>query len=225
MKGGLKQKMTNIIKTIKTATLAGLVGLSALVGNVSAAPVCGDIGYIQRNGDASSYEEANAFYKLPAGVKGYTFLDLYNQDGTVFGKTTLTKDIANSSLAGKVQVVHANELLTDGGFGLEAKLPTPKGVVAKVNCTPVWMNGDGVEKDTVKVGYFVAVNLPKAMTLSSFGEVNVANDKGITWGYGEVELAKQIGNLTVGYNASLNSKGDGKLTPEVRSGIAVRYKF
>jgi hypothetical protein len=220
------KNMTNGIKqTIKQITLAGLVGLSTIFGNATAGPISGNVGYIQREKDASSYEEVNAFYGLPMGVKGYTFLDRYNDHGNVFGKTTLTKQIADYPVSAKVQGVHCNEKLIDAGVGLEVKLPTPKGITAKVNATPLWMNGDGKEKDVAKVGYFVAFELPAKMSLSSFGELNVANAKGVTFGYGEVALAKQIGNLSVEYNASLNGKGDGIAKPEVRSGIAVRYKF
>jgi hypothetical protein len=218
----MKNKYT---KTIKSVALAGLLGLSSLLGNAKAGDVSGNIGYVQREETKSSYAEANAFYKLPFDVRGYTFLDLYNQDGGVFGKTTLTREIADSGISARVQAIHGNELCTDVGLGLEAKIPTPKGVTAKVNCTPIWINSDGKEDDTIKVGYFVALDLPWNMALSSFGEANVASPKGITWKYGEVELAKKIGNLSIGYNAGLECKEDGIATPKINNGIAIRYKF
>jgi hypothetical protein len=210
---------------VKSLALASLVGLSTLATNVRAEGIHGNVGYIQREESKDSYAEINAFYKLPLDVRGFTFLDWNNETETYFGKTTLTRAIADTGISARAQIVHVNELSTETGLGLEAKLPTPKGITAKVNCMPYWRNNCGEEKNTVKVGYFVSADLPYNMTLSSFGEANVANPQGITWAYGEVELAKKIGDLSIGYNASLNCQGVGKVTPEIRHGIAVRYNF
>ena len=227
VKGGMKKMTNKFTKAIKSVALAGLVGISSLLGARAEEPakVTGDIGYVQREDTKSSYTEANTFYKLPGKVSGYTFLDLANQGGGVFGKTTITRGLADSGIDAKVQAIHANDACSEVGAGLEAKIPTPKGVFAKVKCTPVWVNSEGKENNKVKAGYFVAMDLPWSMALSSFGEANLANDKGVTWDYGEVELAKKLGNLSVGYNAALVNAGDGKATPEVRNGIALRYKF
>jgi hypothetical protein len=216
----------NISKSIKTITLASLVGLSTILGTARAGSVSGDIGYVAREQNKDSYAEANVFYGLPGKINGYTYLDKYNEDGAVYGKTTLTKAIADSAVSARVQGIHNDEELQHTGIGLEAKLQTPKNIFATVNCTPVWLNGDGQkEEDVIKAKYYISIDLPMKFNLSSFGEVNVANTKGVTWEYGEIELAKRFGNFAIGYNAGLWSKGDGIIAPKIVNGIAVRYKF
>ncbi len=215
------------IKSKISRTLAmGLIGLSCLAGKVQAQDkIHGNIGYIQSEKGTNSYTEANVLYSLPLEIKGYTFLDFYNNKGGFYGKTSLTKEFVKN-ISARFQTVHANETFSETGLGLEAKFPKmADNFSLKLNCMPLWFNSEGQEDNNVKLGYCLSLNLPKDTYLSSFGEWNLANKKGPTWTYGEVELGKKLGNINLAYNAALKFREAGESVPDLEHRVALRINF
>ena len=211
------KKLAHIVRSI---ALAAALGLSISSNNVHAQEsLSGNIGVVRS--EQSVYAEANAFYKPFSDVRGHTFMYLFDDNKGFFGKTTLSKEIGDV-ISLRSQAVHANDLVTKVGFGLEAKIPTPDGLVAKVNYVPFW-KGSGAQDATT--GYSIRAKLPKETYASGFGEVNLTHEKGVTWNYGELELGKNIGNTSFAYTMRLNSQGPGVATPRVDNGVAIRYRF
>ena len=210
----------------KQALVVGATLLSALTGTKANDSFNGDIGVLANRNNRDSYAEANVFYKLPGEVKGYTFMDLYNDGSSgYFGKTELTKSIGKN-LALRTQVVHGNEFATEAGLGLKLTVPgLPKSTFATVYAMPLWANSNGREGNECKVGYFISQDLPANFYASSYGEANVSAANGATWGYGEIELGKKFGNWKVGLDVALNSAGDGKLAPALEARGVARYNF
>ena len=171
---------------------------------------------------------------MPAGISGYTFLDLSRTQTGYFGKTTITKDVAKGfGLRG--QVVHANEPVTRSGAGITYTLPMPgflKGnVFAKVNYMPLWSSnstGKRIENKST-VGYYASVELPKNFSFMSFADINLEAKGGVQWEYGEAEISKKletpIGTFNIGYNAALQNNGAGNPRPTIENRLVVRTGF
>jgi hypothetical protein len=166
------------------------------------------------------YVAANMFYQMPSGIDGFTFVNF--SEGGYYGKTTLKKQI-DEGISVRGQTVHANEPITQTGVGIGAVVPgLPKNTFLEVNYMPAWFDENGLVEDQAQAGYFVSVNLPAGIQLSSFGDWNVTglNPK---WMYGEVEVSKKFGPVSVSYNGALI--GDGDATPDIEHRVAVAAEF
>jgi hypothetical protein len=229
------QIRTSSLRSLVAAGLMAFSGLAGLVGNAEAqtnqpqVKTSGDVTYFARDKSKieapTSYAEINHFTALPYSTRISGFLDLYGDDKGYFGKTIVEKSLTDR-LSFRSHVMHINEPFSQAGFGASYTLPTPKGTFAKLSYLPFFVDSKGNQVDNKQiVGYFVSADLPWNMNAFSFGEINVDGTKGPQWGYGEVEVAKKFGKLSVGANLQLNAKGAGEMTPEFVPGIAVRARF
>lgn len=211
---------------IKNIIAGGLVVLATILPMKASAGLAGQATYFRPVAEETtgSYARAEGFYKLPGDIKGYTFVDL-NKDGKgYFGKTALQKEIVNG-ISARARVIHANDLVSKVGLGANIELPSPKNTKLNLRPMPIWVDADGnrVENES-RVGYFATANLPYGICASSFGDWNVASKDGVQWGYGEVEVSKDLGHgVSAGYNASLTNDGDA--TPDANHRAAVKVKF
>ncbi len=215
------------------STLRGLAGIVALgVAALALSPsktnadVGGNIKYVQTSEESNSlgsYPEANVFYNLPKGISGYTFVDLYNHDGGYFGRTSLTKDFKGTDdLAIKVEGNHINAPLSDVGIGARLDIPNlPESVYADISLMPFYFdnNGNFIERKGL-LQYFASTKLPLDLKLSSFGEWNLRTSN---WEYGEMELARDLGPFSLGYNGVLLNDGDWIPTLEHRASVIVDF--
>jgi len=213
--------MTNKIKTAVCTGLAGLVGLlpmRAKAGNAS-----GHVGYMRSENPQTSYVETSVDYGLPGDVKANTFLDVYN-DGGYFGKTTLTRKITNW-LNARARAIHGNEYFSQAGIGVEAKIPMPNKMFAKLMFMPLWHDGDAPVKNKANAEYVVGADLGKGFDACAWGRINVADPEGPTWCAGGISLYKHAGKWKIGYDANLNSRGAGDLSSKIEHRLGVFRKF
>lgn len=203
---------TNISKIVGAGILSTALASGQIHGDLNA--------HISQLGDKSNYIRTNAFYNMPLGTKGYTFIDL-NKDGTYFGKTFFTKNMGKG-LALKTETKHLNEFHTQTGVGIEyafSKKDTAKSIFdnikyAKVNYLPKFVDKKGETIEcTQALGYSGAIKLPWNTEASSFGQV-IMNEDGANWAYGEAEAIKKFGNKFIGINAALIGKGG--IVPDVK---------
>lgn len=225
-----RNKMKNIFNKLrnKTAATVGalLVCASSLIGQVS-----GDVKYLQPIEGKGAYSEVNAFYGLPFGARGYTFMDF--NEGNYYGKTFVTKALGEKGLALKTETMHANETMTQTGAGVQFNLPAiPNVNYANLNYLPAFVGKDGKvvrdDKGIMKsaLGYAASVNLPGEVELSSFGQV-VIGDKA-KWSYGEVEARKNItksGKVFIAGNIALLSNPTKPLSPKTQARATIGVRF
>jgi hypothetical protein len=226
------QNKQNGLRSLVASSLVGLAALTqgafAQTNNAVQAKTSGDVTYFvseeAKSTSQNSYAEINHSTKLPNGTSVSGFMDLYRNDAGYFGKTVVEQSLTDR-LSLRSHVMHINEPLSQAGFGVSYRLPTP--IFAKVSFLPYFVDTKGQQVDDKQIAaYFVSANLPFNSKIFSFGEINVDGTKGPQWAYGEVELAKNIGSrLSVGANLQLNGQGAGKMTPEAVPRIAVRLKF
>lgn len=219
--------MTNKkIQTAKNLLLASALAMSPLAREAVAAPVSGSVEHLQSTDESKggSYERLNAFYSLPANVKGYTFVEAYH-DGTAFGKTTLTKKVTDKfSIVSQTRSI--NEGFTDTGLGLQLNIPVQKGY-ALIRLVPAWINSEGKSVDNRNIlGFAVGKDLSEKVSAAVFAEMNLGAKKGAEWAYGEAQLMYSVGkDWNIGYNPALRNNGSGKLIPRVEHRFAVQRKF
>lgn len=215
-----------MIKSLKNALIgAGLV--SATCGAVAQAQgnVSGNVEYIQptnTKNNKDAYARINAFYGFPRDVSGFTFLEM--KKGGYFGKTTLDRSIdSEGGLGARVIVEHLGEPVGDAGLGVTQRVPfMPEGAFANIGFMPVWFDKHGNKiENRALAQYFFTFNLPKEIVFSGFGDLNIASGNGVQWEYGEIRLAKKIGNAFIAYNPSLTNNGDAspKLTHRISAGV------
>jgi len=224
----MEQKNTLRTK-IKNILAAGLIGLAGLVQTATAEVkpseirTTGDVTYFvggeAKSGAQTSYLQIDHSTTFPYNFKVSGFMDLYENGNGYFGKTILEKGLVDR-LNLRSHITHVNDPFSQAGLGLSYALPTPKGTYAKVGYLPFFVD----DKQIVCIG--AGIELAKDLTLSAFGEMNIAAEKGPEWCYGEVELAKKFGkHFSVGANLQLNRKGPGEATPEVVPRLSLRYLF
>jgi len=227
---GIRNSLRNILA-------AGIIGLAGLVQTATAEekkPVeirtTGDVTYFiggeAESGAQTSYLQIDHSTSFPYNFKVSGFMDLYEDGNGYFGKTIVEKGLAGR-LNFRGHIVHIDDPFSQAGFGLSYALPTPKGTYAKVGYLPFFLDSEGQHMDHKQALCFGAgVDLAKDVTLSAFGEMNVAAEKGPQWSYGEIELAKKFGkHLSVGANLQLNCQGPGEEAPEVVPRLSLRYRF
>lgn len=208
-------------RIFKKAALLTMVSVASMMP-FNKANAAGDIRYIVPKGKSVTYVETTVAYKLPLGVKGSTFIDLYSGDGGYFGKTAFEKRvIGNAGL--KSTTVHSNNLFTQVGLGANVIIPTPKWMFAKVGVLPVWRDGKSIVEHKSIVEYFVQFSLPLGFDLSSFGEWNFVALGGPKWTYGEVAFGRKIGPFSVSYNPVLVADGDA--TPATVQRLSMGIEF
>lgn len=186
------------------------------------AQVNGTVEHIQSEESENTYLRGNFFYGLPGGINGYSFVELYRGDNGFFGKTMLTKKLTDE-LGLKVEALHSNSPLTQVGVGACVDVPMPEGSSLNIKGLPVYFDENGVVDDKAVIGYSGSVKLPGDFKLSSFGEINVGAKGGPEWGYGEIFLGRELGNIIVGYNPAL--KNDGDLSPRLEHRVTVGVRF
>ncbi|GEM_PF-1738826 len=228
----------NTLRTkIRNTLAAGLIGLAGLVQTATAEekkPVdirpTGDVTYFvggeAESGAQTSYLQIDHSTTFPYNFKVSGFMDLYENGNGYFGKTIVEKGLVDR-LNFRGHIVHIDDPFSQAGFGLSYALPTPKGTYAKVGYLPYFVDDEGQHVDDKQIVCFGAgIDLAKDVTLSAFGEANLAAEKGPQWCYGEVELAKKFGkHFSVGANLQLNNQGAGELAPEAIPRISFRYLF
>ena len=220
-KGCFKAAMRKTAKTAKT-TAAAVTVFAAMLLAPSRIDAAGNTRYIAPEGKSTAYVETTVAYKLPLGVKGSTFIDLYAGDGGYFGKTHIEKGVVGKANL-KSTVVHSNDLFTQVGLGANAIVPTPKWMFAKFGVLPVWHDGKAVVEHNSTFEYFIKLSLPLGLELSSFGEWNFAALGGPKWTYGEVAFGRKIGPFSVSYNPALVADGDA--TPATIQRLSVGVEF
>ncbi len=220
-------------QTLQKMALVGLTSLNMLFGGLEARAqspkVSGDLSYfLSRESESTaqnSYAEVNHSTKLTDKVKLSGAMDFYNSSAGYFGKTSLDTSLGKG-VSLRLQGVHGNDLLTQVGAGLSYALPMPNKTFALVRYLPIFTDTDGDKVDNKQiVGYYASASLPHGLNLWSFGEANIDGANGPQWAYGEVELSKNLGNLSVGANLQMNGQGAGKMTPELVPRVALRAKF
>ena len=146
--------------------------------------------------------DSNIFYQLPADISGYWFTEFY-QDGTIFGKNMLSKKIDN--IASVVdQTVFGTGMPAKTGLGFSLEGPGPaSNMMFKMYLIPLYLNTNGkTEKNYTILGYCFETKLPLDFKLSGFGEWNMGKTNW-AWNYGEANLEKSLGIISVSYNPAL----------------------
>ena len=201
-------------KTLRSLLGTAAVGLASMLPMKTEAQVAGNVEYIQSEKNEKSFARANAFYGLPQGVNGFSFIEFYKNGDGYFGKTMLNKPIV-SGLGPKVEAVHDGELVSRVGFGASLSVPgMPKGSYLNLGLIPVWLSEEGKR---LQAQYAFGFNLPKGFHFNGFGEMNLRAQGGPRWGYGETELTKDIGPFELGYNMRLYD--DGNASPKHQHGM------
>ncbi len=210
-------------KTIKNIAL-WLTGMSA-IASINANAQNLDIEFIKSLEPKHSYVRPNATYTLPAGIKGYTFAELYSDGNSYFSKTNLTKSLTdNVAIMG--QGVTGSGFDDHAGLGVSATIPTPENTFAKAYIIPTYVASDGSSvKNKTVAGFYAEANLPLDFKVSSFGEVNITGTKGAEWMYGELNVEKKFDNVSVSYNPALLNKKPGTMIPTIEHRFTVKYTF
>jgi hypothetical protein len=217
-------------KTLRNLTAGVMLGACSLIPMKNAnAQLSGSIETIKSSKPKNSYIRPCLFYDLPAGIKGFTFLEFYQKDKekdekSYFGRTKLTKEIIKG-LGLRLDAVHGSGCPVNYGLGLNVNIPTKK-VFTNFYLTPFFVNNK-LKKIENKVlsGYFASTKLPFGLELNSFGEWNLNGKDGVEWTYGEVNLEKKFkqGKFSVAYNPALKNKG-GPI-PKLEHRVTARYYF
>jgi hypothetical protein len=213
-------KMTS--KKLLTAILAG-----ALAATTMTAKAQSNIELMQTTDKATSRVRPNLFYGLPFGVKGYTFIEFYEDGKSYYAKTGLTKKI-KGGLDARVEVLDFSAATDKIGIGLEYKIPTKEETFAKVKVMPVYFGFDGkYAKPKVVMGFYfeqkIYVPILKDAKVVAFGEINIAAKGGPTWSYGELHVQKSLDDFILGIGTDLTC--DGNITPHCGLSIKLGYMF
>ena len=213
-------------KKLRNLTAGVMLGAASLIPMKNAnAQLSGSMEAIKSFKPKQSYVRPCLFYDLPANIKGFTFLEFYQDGDSFFGRTKLTKEVAKG-IGLRGDIVHGTGFPNNYGLGLNVDLPG-KNVFTNFYLTPFLVDNK-LKKIENKVlsGYFVSMKLPLDIQLSSFGEWNLNGKNGVEWTYGELNLEKKLNkNLSVSYNPALKNRGTGKPIPRLEHRITAKYTF
>ena len=216
--------MTNILKNILTAGLASLAVLTAPKKAEAQGNVHGNVEYIQSQVSENSYPKLNMFYNLPGRVNGYTFAEFYKADKGYFGRTNLNRPITHG-VGPRTTIVHDGAPFSQVGLGIGAVVPNmPRNVSASVGLLPVWLDNQGrIVRNKTEIQYFVNANLPLGFNINSFGNLNVADQEGPQWSYGEISAGRNIGPIRLSYNPALRNNGNAMPRLEHRAKVTLNF--
>ena len=213
-------------KKLRNLTAGVMLGAASLIPMKNAnAQLSGSMEAIKSFKSKQSYVRPCLFYDLPANIKGFTFLEFYQDGNSYFGRTNLTKEVTKG-IALRAEAIHGTGFPNNYGLGLSATIPNKK-VFANFYFTPFLVDNK-LKKIENKVlsGYFASIKLPLDMQLSSFGEWNLNGKNGVEWTYGELNLEKKLNkNLSVSYNPALKNNGVGKPIPRLEHRVTAKYTF
>jgi len=163
--------------------------------------------------------EPTANYKLPLGVEGFTFVDLYKSG--FFGQTDLTKKISKINI--RSRIIHNNELYTKSGIGINKDFSFVNDkIYLSMSCLPIWFDKEGFLKRQT-IDYFFNVDLAKGWSLNGFGEWQL-QDKKVNWVYGEFDFGKNIKKTRISYSPAI-LKNEDKKGSRLEHRFAITYTF
>jgi len=209
-------------KKILTAILAGALAASTMTAKAQSS-----VEVMQTSEKSTARVRPNLFYSLPFCVKGYTFIEFYEDGKSYYAKTGLTKKVAKD-LDARVEVLDFSCATDQVGLGLEYKIPTKEGTFAKVKAMPIYFGFDGkyIQSKAI-MGFYVEqkiyVPILKDAKVVAFGEINMAAKSGPTWSYGELHVQKSLDDFIVGLGCDLRCGG--KITPHPELSIKLGYVF
>lgn len=207
------------IQHVKTTLSTMMAGLSLLAMASDASALEGKLRMVDPldAGKDKTYVEAQAFFTLAGDVEGFTFIDLNQDSMGYFGKTTLTRQVMGS-LHARVQGIHGNSLASEGKAGIQADIPAlPHALYANIAYSPCTVTPEHVVNRNT-IDYFVSASLGKGFSVASFGQWEEGK-----FTYGEVEVGKAFGPVSVSYNPALLGDGDGIPALEQRVSVSVSY--
>ena len=215
--------MKKILKNLAVGAMAGALSLIPMKN--ANAQLNGSMEAVKSFKPKQSYVRPQLFYDLPADIKGFTFLEFYQDGNSYFGRTNLTKEVTKG-IALRAEAIHGSGFNDNYGLGLSATIPGKK-VFANFYFTPFLVNKKLKKiENKALLGYFASMKLPLNMKLSSFGEWNLNGKNGVGWNYGELNLEKILNkNLSVSYNPALKNKGAGKPIPKLEHRVTAKYTF
>jgi len=211
-------------RTLKSLVTAGAIGLASLMSMKAEAQVHGSVEYIQSEKSENSYSRLNLFYGLPEDVRGFSFIELYDNGDGYFGRTSLDRKITDD-FGVRMHVLYVNEPISKAGFGLNWTPSLSENASARVSLLPLWIgNEGGVIGDRMELQYAGRVDLPLGFNLSGFGILDLlAGKKSPQWTYGEFELTQNLGPFKIGYNpVLLNKRG---VTPDMLHRLIAGIRF
>jgi hypothetical protein len=213
-------------KILRNITAGVILGASSLLPMKNAnAQLNGSIEAVKSFKPKQSYVRPQLFYDLPADIKGFTFLEFYQDGDSFFGRTKLTKEVAKG-IGLRSDIVHGSGFPNNYGLGLNVDMPKNK-ILKNLYLTPFLVDNKLKKvENKVLAGYFASIKLPFDMQLSSFGEWNLNGKNGVQWTYGELNLEKKLSDkLSVSYNPALKSRGAGKPIPRLEHRVTAKYTF
>jgi len=210
------------IGKIKSFVAGGLVALALAVSTPVRAESKNYADFFLSEKEGMSHVKVNQLYSLPGNIRSYSYVELYAD--RYFGKSMLSKSLSDI-IALRMDVFHINEPFTSAGLGLGITVPLPKDYSASFRVLPLWFDKKGnYIPDKVVVRCDAGFKPGSGWSLNAFGEVNVAAKEGPVWGYGELQLAKEISDdVMVKYNIALRSKGELAPQLENRIGLSIKY--
>ena len=215
----MKKKLRNLA----VGVMAG--ALSVLPMKNANAQLSGSMEAIKSFKPKQSYVRPCLYYDLPAGIKGFTFVEFYQDGNSYFGRTKLTKEVTKG-IGLRSDIIHGTGFPNNYGLGLNVNMPKNK-ILKNLYLTPFLVDNK-LKKIENKVlsGYFASIKLPFDMQLSSFGEWNLNGKNGVEWTYGELNLEKKLGEkLSISYNPALKNRGAGKPIPRLEHRATLKYTF
>lgn len=226
--------MTNKTSTTRSRSfLKGSALAAAMIAATTPAmagklPVSGSVEHFQSAEKDMSYQRGNFFYALPGNIKGYTFLEAY-EDGSAFAKTSLTRKLSES-VSALTLMRHINEGFSDAGIGLKYSVPfkeNTNGKYASLAFTPFWANADGHRvRNRAILGFAVGMDIAPKVSIGTFAELNLNSKNGAEWGYGEAYAKYKVNDkVSVGYHPALRNNGKGKIIPRVEHRLVAEWRF
>jgi len=213
-------------KILRNITAGVILGASSLLPMKNAnAQLNGSIEAVKSFKPKQSYVRPQLFYDLPADIKGFTFMEFYQDGDSFFGRTRLTKEVAKG-IGLRSDIIHGTGFPNNYGLGLNVDMPKNK-ILKNLYLTPFLVDNKLKKvENKVLAGYFASIKLPFDMQLSSFGEWNLNGKNGVQWTYGELNLEKKLSDkLSVSYNPALKNRGAGKPIPRLEHRVTAKYAF
>ena len=163
--------------------------------------------------------EPTAEYKLPLGIQGFTFVDLYKEG--YFGQTDLTKTVGRINI--RSRTIHNNELHTKTGIGINKDIELfNEKLYVSASILPLWFDNKGfIKRQTAD--YFFSLKLGENWSLDGFGEWELTKGK-IRWVYGELDLGKDLDKFRLSYSPTINKNKFSKGV-NIDHRVAASYTF